>query len=302
MSETEAPTEDEGEESRYIVPPDLEPLHIDIDLIVEAPTNENDHPPDQIEILSTRFADIGMQTPLNVTALENGKFQTNKGHAQLRAARVLGWTHVPAVRFDGSPLEAEVYRISDNAIGRMSSFNDHRLAETTRRLRDSIADFDPLTLAIDTEELARLDALLATEATSPDPGGTPPDPGTTPDPAPGPGLGTPIIRYEIIFDTEAQQQQWFEFLKEIRTRFPKSETLGERLASFFANREPVEPIAAQEVVPGPVGKELYILKFDDAPTFARFTGMVQWLEKQYEGATLAEKMLQLYNDAVEEKL
>jgi hypothetical protein len=50
----------------------------------------------------------------------------------------------------------------------------------------------------------------------------------------GPGLGTPIIHYDIIFDNDEQQQRWFKFIRKLKADYPDSETLAARLDRYIA--------------------------------------------------------------------
>lgn len=38
-----------------------------------------------------------------------------------------------------------------------------------------------------------------------------------------------VIKYEIVFDNEQQQDNWFNFLKQLRQKFPDYDTIAERL-------------------------------------------------------------------------
>lgn len=50
----------------------------------------------------------------------------------------------------------------------------------------------------------------------------------------GTGLGSaPVVQYNIVFDDELQQSKWYEFLKQLKVRYPDAETIGERISLFL---------------------------------------------------------------------
>jgi hypothetical protein len=50
-----------------------------------------------------------------------------------------------------------------------------------------------------------------------------------PEPAESRGLGTPVIQYALIFDDEAQQTRFFEFLRLLKNTWPDLPTMAARL-------------------------------------------------------------------------
>lgn len=46
--------------------------------------------------------------------------------------------------------------------------------------------------------------------------------------------GNPVIQYNLIFDTEGQQEKWYDFIKWLRDRYPDAETLGERIEQYVS--------------------------------------------------------------------
>jgi len=47
------------------------------------------------------------------------------------------------------------------------------------------------------------------------------------------GLGTPIIHYDIVFDTEEQQRIWYDYMKWLRLTYPEAETNAARLINHI---------------------------------------------------------------------
>lgn len=49
----------------------------------------------------------------------------------------------------------------------------------------------------------------------------------------GPGLGNPVIRYDIIFDDEDQQAVWYRFLRQLKANYPDVTTTGARIEAYL---------------------------------------------------------------------
>jgi ParB-like chromosome segregation protein Spo0J len=47
------------------------------------------------------------------------------------------------------------------------------------------------------------------------------------------GQGTPVIHYDIIFDTGEQYDSWVAFIRRLKAIYPDGETIGERLTAFI---------------------------------------------------------------------
>lgn len=53
------------------------------------------------------------------------------------------------------------------------------------------------------------------------------------DPNAGTGMGEPVIRYEVVFDTEDQQKRFYRHLRTLRDRYPDVDSIAERLVLHF---------------------------------------------------------------------
>ena len=136
------------------------------------------------------------------------------GHGRLEAAELAGLTEVPTVMLSHlSDDQRDAYRIADNKLPQNAGWNIERLREEFEKLAQTSIDIDLLGFS-----QAEMKKVL--EAGSGEGGG-------------GGGLGDPIIKYEIIFDDEAQQETWFAFLRAINAEFPEDDTIGARLQSHI---------------------------------------------------------------------
>jgi hypothetical protein len=283
----------------YNVAPDLEPLLLAVALIEEDPENENEHPLSQVKLMSERFADIGMQKPINVWELDNGaRFMIKAGHAQLRAAKLLGWTHVPAVRFMGNELEAAAFRISDNTISGMSKMNEVKLATSAVKLEANIKGFEPGKIGLEEGEFKRITAdLKASAGESPEIKPPGEDTGKR-----GGGLGKPVIQYNIIFDTEDQQKKWYAFMRTLKELFPSEETAAARLDKFLDDYSTGETVAGEpKYEEGPVGKDHFVVSFSSASEYKEWLEMQAWIGSRYGGdLRVAQGILKLFSEATGE--
>ena len=282
--------------------PGLEKLLVDVQLIDEDPDNENTHSPEQIQAITESFTDHGMLQPVTLFPTGDGRFTLKKGHAMLRAAKVIGYTHVPAVPFVGNQLEAAAYRAGDNTISNMSVLDEEKLGKTALMLMEEMPDFSPDVLAIDAETLDRITAdLLQTEPPPPtEPEPPPPTTEDEPDKK-SPGLGTPIIRYEIIFDNEEQQAKWYDFVKLLRESYPDEETAAGRITRFIEQGALSKLVAEPEYSAGPVGKDWYVLGFESPAEFIEWGEMLEWLRSHYgHELTANQAMRKLFEQATDE--
>ena len=113
--------------------------------------NARKHPPEQIATLAAVIKDSGFTTPV----LIDGKNLIIAGHGRLLAAQKLGMAAVPCVRVEGlSPTQILALRLSDNAIGLRSTWDEDMLRLELADLTALGADLD-LT-GFNTTELADL--------------------------------------------------------------------------------------------------------------------------------------------------
>ena len=114
--------------------------------------NARTHPGDQIEALVAIIGDSGFTNPLLID--DDGTIIA--GHGRLEAATRLGMVEVPCVRVSGlSPAQIKALRISDNAVGLRSAWDQDLLALEVAELAE-IADFDLGTLGLGGDELETL--------------------------------------------------------------------------------------------------------------------------------------------------
>lgn len=269
-------------------PAKLKPLLVPIENLDTDPDNENVHPEEQITRLTLLLQQFGQREVLNVYPSPEGRFVIKAGEGRLRAAQVLGWTHLACIDFEGTPEEAAALRISMNQSSKLSYMDELKVAATIREIREGLGGMDQTAAmtAYSTEEmddiLTKLEqASISAEDASEDLGEATPS-GEAPSGADmGPG-SKPVVSYQLVFDDEDQQKKWYEFVRQLKDQYPKVDTIAGRLMQFIRD-EALGIAGKQEIVLGPHGREAYTLGFQQAAEFAYFLDFIRKLKASYGG-------------------
>ncbi len=169
-----------------------------------------------VEVIAESLATLGQYRAVvvNLGTRTGRPNEVLAGNHTVQAAGLLGWPTVKAQFVDVDDAAAGKIVAVDNRAGDMGSYDEDVLAE----LLDSLPDLEGTGY-----DAADLDDLI----TGLDEGNDEP---------PAPSLGAPVIGYQLVFDDEPQQAKWYEFLRWLKREFPESDTLGERLATYIAER------------------------------------------------------------------
>jgi hypothetical protein len=123
--------------------------------------NPRTHSEAQVDQIAVSMVEFGWTNPILID--ENAGILA--GHGRLLAARKLGLTEVPVIRFEHlSEAQKRAYLIADNQIALQAGWDDALLAEELAWLRDERFDLD--LIGFDATELERLLALADGEAAS----------------------------------------------------------------------------------------------------------------------------------------
>jgi ParB-like nuclease domain len=197
------------------------------------PKNARRHGDRNLESIKKSLERFGQVKPIVI----DSNNVVRAGNGTLTAAIALGWDKISVIQSDLPAAELAAYAVADNRTAELAEWDDGMLAETLKELQ---AADDALLAAtgFSDEDFAKLLEPAAMEATEPAPatrtrGGN--------------GLGTPVIQYAIIFDTEDQQKRWFDFIRGLKQKFPELDTLAKRLDAFLAGEaaisSPVKSVA-----------------------------------------------------------
>jgi len=177
------------------------------------PGNPNQHPDDQIAQIVGSIQEFGWTRPIVI----NGDNVILAGHGAWEAAKLAGLDKITAsIKSNLTPIQEKAYVIADN---QLAANSDRSLDLLEALVKEIIAseEIDPDLLAIPENELKRI---LERERKDNDNGDD--------------DYHDPIIQFNIVFDDEGQQEQWFAFMKHVRTA-AHGETFAESLSQWISD-------------------------------------------------------------------
>lgn len=110
---------------------DLRGLAVPLDTLVLDPGNARVHDSRNLAAIMESLKRFGFRSPVIVQ--REGRI-VRAGNGRCRAARDLGWTHVPAILVDDDSREAMLFALSDNRTAELASWDEARLAEMIEEL------------------------------------------------------------------------------------------------------------------------------------------------------------------------
>jgi ParB-like chromosome segregation protein Spo0J len=168
--------------------------------------NSRTHSADQIAQIAASITEFGWTNPILIDG-ENGIIA---GHGRVLAAHKLGETEVPTIELGHmDDTQKRAYIIADNKLALNAGWDNEMLELEIQKLKD--VGFDINLLGFAPFEL--LDSNKEDEEQPKDVNFT--------------------IQYNIIFDHEEQQNDWYEFIKRLKDQYPDAETVAERLQLFL---------------------------------------------------------------------
>lgn len=175
--------------------------------------NARTHSDAQLTQIAASIKEFGFTQPILLDG-ENGIIA---GHGRWQAAFKMGIHEVPTI--DLSHLNEEqkrAYIIADNKLALNADWNESLLALEIGDLQSIGYDTDLLgfskfeleTLGQENDDGEKVDSDQPTEVNF-------------------------TIQFNIVFDHEEQQNDWYSFVKHLKGEYPEAETLGERLQLFI---------------------------------------------------------------------
>jgi hypothetical protein len=161
-----------------------------------------------VDAVASSIKEFGFQQPIVV----DPEHVIVVGHTRYLAAQKLKLTEVPVIVAEGlSPAQLKAYRIADNRAHEFAAWDSDLLKLEVAELAEAGFDLD-LTLL-------DLDALQDAGPGEPEEGDA------------GPLSFT--AQYNIVFDDQGQQDEWFKFVKWLKGTYGDLDTIGARLQAFI---------------------------------------------------------------------
>jgi ParB-like chromosome segregation protein Spo0J len=178
--------------------------------------NSRTHSQEQVAQIAASMKEFGWTNPI----LISDDNMIIAGHGRIMAAKELGMVDVPVIVLSGlSEAQQKALVIADNKLALNSIWDDELLK---MEMADLVASgFNYEAIGFNTQELREL--LEDTE-----------EPAKEDDEEKEANY---IIQYNIVFDNEAQQAIWFNFIRFLKTKYEDHDTLAERLITFLQENE-----------------------------------------------------------------
>jgi len=136
------------------ITPDLRPLAVPIDSVIEDPTNVRLHGEDSQRHLSASYAHFKQRKPVVAQVREDGALPVVRaGNGTLRALRAAGHGWVAAVVVEEDDVTATAYAIADNRTAEISKWD-------LPALRTTLGSLPHAPPGVDDDWLAEIDAIL----------------------------------------------------------------------------------------------------------------------------------------------
>lgn len=169
--------------------------------------NNPRHNEKAVDVVANSIAQFGFKVPIVVD--KNNVIVC--GHTRAKAARVLGLDTVPCIVADDlTPEQIDAFRLADNKTSEFADWDFSKLDEELAKLAD--VEFDMSDFGFDIDD--GKDPIPVEEGSE--------DTGS----ASEKGYA---ITYEIAFNDEQEQQEWYNFLSTLRKRYPDVDTIAQRI-------------------------------------------------------------------------
>lgn len=202
---------------------------------------------DAVDIVVTSIEEFGFQVPIIV----DKDSVIIAGHTRWEAAKRIGMDTVPVIVASGlSDVKAKAFRIMDNKAAEASKWDFVKLLGEFDSLEELDCNMDALGFDMLEVEKLRLDFEPRSETSRyemEDDDERPPfDPsssnptgnsGSSSEEPEGRKNANPVIQYTIIFNTDDEQTLWYGYLRGLKTKYPESNTIAERLIADLKERD-----------------------------------------------------------------
>lgn len=177
--------------------------------------NARTHSAEQVAEIQNSINEWGWTTPILISPDDT----IIAGHGRYQAAVNLGLTEVPVIVADGwTETQIKAYIIADNKIAQNAGWDFSILKSEIEKL--SMSDFDVSLTGFDVNELSlENDFDFSDDSYQP-----------TND---APEFNQEIIQYVMIFDDQAQQEAWHNFLAKLKDQYGGEMTHSSRVYEYL---------------------------------------------------------------------
>lgn len=185
--------------------------YIELGKLTPYENNARKHEEEDLATIQSSIDKFGMCDPIGIWSDHNIIVE---GHGRLLALEKLGYTEAPCIRLDHlTDEERKQYALAHNKTAEMSKWDFTKLDKELEELRSLDATFDMSKFGF-IENESGAGGFFPEEL--PDFGGEekPKD---------------YSIVYEIAFNNEEEQSEWYDFLGALRRKYPDVDTIAERI-------------------------------------------------------------------------
>jgi len=223
-----------------------------------------------VDAIASSYREFGQLKPIVIRKNDDGTATVIAGNHQLKAAKLLGWTHIAAVEMDADNKRAIAFALADNRTTELGHSDNTAVIEL---LNGIIDEYAPLMndLGWDEFEIAYYEE-QAQQAAIPKQSGN--------------GFIAPIL-------TDLAMRA----IEKIDSMVTEDEETGERkiVANGEIDHRDLAVSGSMLAVPGAAPKAVvqYTIVFDDAEQQKRWYDFIRWLRAQpsYDGITTSSKLM-----------
>lgn len=192
---------------------------------------------DAISMVAVSIQEFGFQVPI---ILDNTNIIV-AGHSRWLAAKSLKLDKVPAIYVTNlTEAQIKAFRIMDNKAAEQSKWNFDKLAKEIESLEKLNCNMD--SIGFDLLDIEKIKWSLPeftngegqTEESFSDSGEKLERDETL---SSSNSTGNPVIQYNLIFNTEEEQQLWYSYLRMLKSKYPTLITISERIVKDLQERE-----------------------------------------------------------------
>lgn len=205
-----------------MIAPQLHPLIVPVESLHHDPANARRHGERNLETIKASLAQHGQLKPIVV---QRQGMIVRAGNGTLAAAKSLGWTEIAATVVDMDNATAVQFAIADNRTAELAEWD----SETLATLLDGMDSLQQEAVGFNDKELTELMLSLEPESAE----GALGDGATVAD---GDVVKSKKV-YEIVFDDEPQQTEFYGFLRYLKTAYPDCESAALRLMEFIREHQ-----------------------------------------------------------------